>query len=84
MGTAAQRVVIPQPPRPVEPTPKMDPHSVFTHPRKKTPLPLPVPRRRPAFDPSEPIDATLLRKMIVYREILDPPIALRNEQVWER
>ena len=82
MGTAAQRVVIPQRPRPVEPTPKMDPHSVvFTH--TKTPTPVPR-RRRPALDPSEPIDAALLRKMIVYREILDPPVALRNEQVWER
>ncbi len=61
----------------------MDPHSVFTHTPKKTPTPVPR-RRRPALDPSEPIDAALLRKMIVYREILDPPVALRNEQVWER
>jgi len=60
----------------------MDPHSVFVHKKVVT---APPPRhRRPAVYGGEPIDRALLRKMIVYREIFDPPVALRNEQVWER
>ncbi len=31
-----------------------------------------------------PMDRTLLRRMILYREILEPPIALREVQSWER
>jgi len=60
----------------------MDPHSVFLHTKKVSTAP---PRhRRPAITAGEPIDRAILRKMIIYREILDPPLALRAEQVWER
>jgi hypothetical protein len=31
-----------------------------------------------------PMDRTLLRRMMLYREILEPPIALREVQTWER
>ncbi len=31
-----------------------------------------------------PMDRTLLRRMMLYREILEPPIALREVQSWER
>lgn len=32
----------------------------------------------------EPIGPTMLRRMVMYREILDTPIALRDQQIWER
>ena len=31
-----------------------------------------------------PMDKVLLRRMLLYREILEPPIALREVQSWER
>ena len=31
-----------------------------------------------------PMDRTLLRRMMLYREILEPPLALREVQSWER
>ena len=31
-----------------------------------------------------PMDRTLLRRMVLYHEILEPPIALREVQSWER
>ncbi len=33
---------------------------------------------------SVPMDRTLLRRMMLYREILEPPVALREVQTWER
>ncbi len=56
-------------------------------------------RRRPAEEPpptaprrhlslpglrDEPIGPALLRRMVMYREILDTPVALRDQQIWER
>ena len=32
----------------------------------------------------EPIGPALLRKIVLYREILDIPVALRDQQTWER
>ena len=32
----------------------------------------------------EPIGPALLRRMVMYREILDTPVALRDQQIWER
>jgi len=32
----------------------------------------------------EPISPALLRRMVMYREILDTPVALRDQQTWER
>ena len=32
----------------------------------------------------EPIGPQLLRKMVLYKEILDPPLALRDRAAWER
>ncbi|MHC4590975.1 MAG: hypothetical protein ACYTAQ_17060 [Planctomycetota bacterium] len=40
-------------------------------------LPLP-------FVPGEPLGPHLLRQMVLFREILEPPVALRDRQVWER
>ena len=82
LGTPAQRVVTPEVRRKVQPEPRLGPHSVFAHTKKISTAP--SRRRRPAVHGGEPIDRALLRKMIVYREILDPPLALRAEQVWER
>ena len=39
-------------------------------------LPLP-------FVPGEPLGPQL-RQMVLFREILEPPVALRDRQVWER
>jgi hypothetical protein len=40
-------------------------------------LPLP-------FVPGEPLGPHLLRQMVLFREILEPPVSLRDRQVWER
>jgi hypothetical protein len=40
-------------------------------------LPLP-------FVPGEPLGPHLLRQMVLFREILEPPVALRDRQVWQR
>lgn len=40
-------------------------------------LPLP-------FVPGEPMGPHLLRQMVLFREILEPPVSLRDRQVWER
>jgi hypothetical protein len=44
---------------------------------RKRHLPLP-------FEPGEPLGPHLLRQMVLFREILEPPVALRDRQVWER
>ena len=33
---------------------------------------------------AEPMGPALLRRMVMYREILDTPVALRDQQIWER
>ena len=40
-------------------------------------LPLP-------FVPGEPMGPHLLRQMVLFREILEPPVSLRDRQVWDR
>jgi len=78
---AAQSVVTPKVRRRTQPEPQLGPHSVFLHKKTSTE---PARRRPPAVHLGEPIDRALLRKMVIYREILDPPLALRHDQVWER
>ncbi|MHC5006383.1 MAG: hypothetical protein ACYTGF_03380 [Planctomycetota bacterium] len=40
---------------------------------------LPVP-----FVPGEPLGPHLLRQMVLFREILEPPVSIRDRPVWER
>ncbi len=80
--TATQRVVTPKARRREQPEPQLDPHSVFLHTKKVTTER--AGRRPPVLPDGRPIDRALLRKMVIYRELLDPPLALRGEQVWER
>jgi hypothetical protein len=46
-------------------------------PARKRHLPQP-------FVPGEPLGPHLLRQMVLFREILEPPVAFRDRQVWER
>jgi hypothetical protein len=46
--------------------------------RRKSHLP-----PRPVL-PDEPLGPHVLRQMVLFREILEPPVALRDRQVWER
>ena len=68
-----------QPPAevPVQDVRRLVPDAVIT--------PKAPPRRRPLIPfGSEELGPALLRKMVMYREILDPPVCLRERQVWER
>jgi hypothetical protein len=54
---------------------------------KDAELPPKAPRQRHlplTFVPGEPMGPHLLRQMVLFREILEPPVALRDRQVWER
>jgi hypothetical protein len=83
-----QRVVTPPPApaQPQEPAPIEGESStrrvvkdVEVAPKAPKTRHLPLP-----FVPGEPLGPHVLRQMVLFREILEPPVSLRDRQVWER
>jgi hypothetical protein len=67
--------------------PEIGEEEVYRVVRGPEPAPAKAPPRRRipvAFVPGEPLGPHLLRQMVLFREILEPPVSLRDRQVWER
>ena len=96
----SRRVIRPAPARPAPPQPIRRPKPIPSPvaqsregqrlaPLRSTLAPAAVPDARPARKRGLPADfATitpqLLRRLVVLKEILDPPIALRNNDIWDK
>ena len=76
----AGRKLVPAAPAPPAP----DPRRLVTTPEPAVPEPIARPSPFHAVLSGEGSRLSLLRKIVVLKEILEPPVALREQDVWDR